>query len=264
MQLGPYAQTRGYRLEHHASLASTNDECMARARAGDAGNLWIVADAQTKGRGRMARPWASPPGNLYASLLLIDPSPQSLAPQLGFVAGVALATAVRKCLPANVDVRLKWPNDLLIDGAKISGLLVDATQLPGNVFACVIGFGVNCASHPSDTPYPATSLAAHGGRADPSALFAALSDETPRWLDLWARGDNFDAIRKAWLALALPPGSPLRVKSGETISEGHFASLDANGRLMLDCAGMIKTFDAGDVFPAQPSTPEKTSAGSAI
>jgi BirA family biotin operon repressor/biotin-[acetyl-CoA-carboxylase] ligase len=261
VKLGPEAQARGYRLEHYGSLGSTSDACMERARAGDQGQLWIVADAQTKGRGRMARPWSSPPGNLYASLLLIDPAPPSVAPQLGFVAGIALADAVASVLPAQVSARLKWPNDLLIDGAKLSGLLIDATQLPGNLFACVIGFGVNCAASPGDTPYPATSLAAHGAQSGPEAVFGALSDAMPRWLDTWARGQNFMTIRREWLARALPPGSPLRVKSGETITDGTFVSLDMQGRLMLDCSGTTKLFDAGDVFPAQPAPQENAGSG---
>jgi BirA family biotin operon repressor/biotin-[acetyl-CoA-carboxylase] ligase len=262
VKLGPEAQARGYRLEHHGSLGSTSDACMERARAGDNGQLWVLADAQTKGRGRMARPWSSPPGNLYASLLLIDPAPPSVAPQLGFVAGIALADAVANVLPPSASARLKWPNDLLIAGAKLSGLLIDATQLPGNLFACVIGFGVNCATSPANTPYLTTSLAAHGAQAGAEPLFEALSDAMPRWLDIWACGLNFTAIRREWLARALPPGSPLRVKSGETITDGTFVSLDAQGRLMLDCSGTTKLFDAGDVFPAQPAPQENDGTGS--
>ena len=247
--MGPAAKAAGYRLDIFDTLGSTHDEAMARARAGDPGDLWIVAHEQTAGRGRMARPWSSPRGNLYASLLLIDPSPVANAPQLGFAAGIALADAVNVHLPSGA-ARLKWPNDLLVNGAKLAGLLIEATTLADGRFACAIGFGVNCASHPEDLPYAATSLAANNGATDPAVLFHTLSDAFPLWRDQWARGDGFASTRTAWLDRALPAGAPLRVRAGDAISEGLFSTIDEQGRLVLDCGGNVRTFDAGDVFPA--------------
>ena len=114
---------------------------------------------QEAGRGRRGNAWTSAPGNLYASLLLSEPSPQAVAPQLSFVAGLALHDAVAECAPQiGPLLKVKWPNDLLIGGAKVAGILIEGESEGG--FAVVIGFGVNCAAHPSDTPYPATDLAA--------------------------------------------------------------------------------------------------------
>ncbi len=196
----------------------------------------------------MARPWASPSGNLYASLLLIDPAPVSVSPQLGFVAGVALADAVASIIGPGRAL-LKWPNDLLIAGAKLAGLLIEATTLPDGRFVCAIGFGVNCASHPDNTPYPATSLADHVEELSAAVLFSELSDSFAYWLGVWSRGGNFTAIRQAWLARAHPAGTNLRVSAQDRIRGGKFKTIDEQGRLVLDCADGVITFDAGDVFP---------------
>lgn len=247
MRLGALAKAKGYRLEAFSSLASTNDTALARGRESDSGRLWIIAEEQTSGRGRMARPWTSPPGNLYASVLLVNPAPQRLSPQLGFVAGVSLADAVNDGTPFRA--RLKWPNDLLIDGAKVSGILVESTNVGGR-FLCSIGFGVNCISHPPDTPYPATHLAAHAGAVSVARLAERLTDALSHWLDVWSEGRGFDAIRTAWLERALPFGSPLRVELGADMRQGAFGGIDPQGRLILECGNDVITFDAGDVFPA--------------
>ena len=147
------AVAAGYRHLAFDTLGSTNDEALSRARAGDPGKLWIVAGSQSRGRGRVGRSWSSPVGNLYASLLLVDPAEPRFAAELGFVAGLALARAVNRVAGRPDEVRIKWPNDLVRHGAKLAGVLVEGTQLPGGAFACVLGFGVNCASHPSGLPY---------------------------------------------------------------------------------------------------------------
>lgn len=199
----------------------------------------------------MARAWSSPPGNLYASLLLINPGPAHLMPQLGFVAAVALVESINSLLGA-ASAQLKWPNDLLIGGAKAAGILIEATNVASGRFACVVGFGVNCESHPETTPYAATSLAKHGGPREPGAVFVALSAAFPRCLERWAGGAGFAMIRRDWLAGAHAPGCPLRVRVGDVITEGEFVTLDAQGRLILACNGAMRAFDAGDVFPVSP------------
>ena len=149
MRLSSAASRGGYRLEAFDRLGSTNDEAMARARAGDPGRLWIVAGEQGRGRGRHGRHWASPPGNLHASLLLVDPCPPALAPQLGFVAGLALHEAAAACGVAPGRLTLKWQNDLLLDGAKVAGILLEGAAGPGGGLAVVIGWGVNVAHRPA-------------------------------------------------------------------------------------------------------------------
>lgn len=247
--LGPGALRAGYRLEVFTTLGSTNDEAMSRIAAGDPGRLWIVAAEQTRGRGRMGRVWVSPPGNLYASLLLIDPAPPAATAQLGFVAGVALIDALRATAGDSRRIRLKWPNDALCDGAKLSGLLLEGASLRNGQFACVVGVGVNCRNAPGDTPYPATSLRAIGAAStDRAALFAALSDSFAHWLDVWARGERFAAIRAAWLERAGGLDERARVsRNGQTL-EGVFRGIDAQGRMLLERAGgLIETIEAGDV-----------------
>jgi BirA family biotin operon repressor/biotin-[acetyl-CoA-carboxylase] ligase len=252
--LGPAASRAGYRLEVFTALGSTNDEAMSRVAAGDPGRLWIVAATQSRGRGRMGRVWTSPPGNLYASLLLIDPAPPSRVAQLGFVAGVALIDALRAMTADDPRIRLKWPNDALCDGAKISGLLLEGASLRNGQFACVVGIGVNCQNSPGDAPYPTASLRGIGAAsADRAALFAALSDHFAHWLEIWARGDNFAAIRAAWLERAGGIGETARVtRNGQTL-EGLFQGIDAQGRMLLErTGGTIETIEAGDVaFGAQ-------------
>ncbi|MFY9898567.1 MAG: biotin--[acetyl-CoA-carboxylase] ligase, partial [Xanthobacteraceae bacterium] len=154
MQLDPIAVNAGVRLESLGTTGSTNAEARLRAQQGEGGPLWITATAQTQGRGRHGRIWISPPGNLYASLLLRDPSPFEHAPQLAFVAALALRDAVAfeaKALAPQLE--FKWPNDLLLDGRKCAGILIEGEATPdgeaGKRFIVVIGIGINCNSHPA-------------------------------------------------------------------------------------------------------------------
>jgi biotin-[acetyl-CoA-carboxylase] ligase BirA-like protein len=158
------------------SVDSTNAEALRRARAGERGPLWVVAASQSAGRGRRGRAWAAPPGNLYASLLLVDPAPAAVAPQLAFVAGLAVHDACAALAPGLADgLTLKWPNDLLCRGAKIAGILIEGEGGPiANPVVAVIGIGVNCRHHPDGVEHPATDFAAQGAAVEPVALFDTL------------------------------------------------------------------------------------------
>lgn len=249
MRLAESALRAGYRLNSFETLGSTNDEAMARAGAGDRGRLWIVAASQGAGRGRQGRVWASPPGNLYASLLLVDAVEPVLAWQLGFVAGVALAEAVGTLLGEPGRIAIKWPNDLLAGEAKLAGILCEASRTDAGSFATVLGFGVNCASHPGGTPYPATDLATLAdGRPMLDELFAALSATVPDALALWNRGSGFAAIRAAWLARSLPPGTAMSVGARGERRTGTFHSIDAGGRLVLATPGGLLSIEVGDIL----------------
>ena len=249
MKLAEGAIRAGYRINAFDSLASTNDEAMARARAGDRGRLWIVAARQTGGRGRQGRAWASPVGNVYASLLLIDPAAQSVAPQIGLVAGVALAQAVDEVAAPDEKVAIKWPNDLVHRGAKLAGILVEGARLPDGRFACVLGFGVNRESHPAGLPYRATDLfAISPRRPDVAAVVSALTAAFHDTLTAWDRGRGFQAIRTRWLAQALPRGTPLSVAGSPGRRHGIFETIDDRGRLVLATDDGLATVDAGDVF----------------
>ncbi len=236
-------------VERFATLGSTNDEALARARAGEAGPLIIVAESQTGGRGRHGRVWASPPGNLYASVLLSDPCAIAVAPQLGFVAGVALAGTLRDVLGGDARLQLKWPNDALFAGAKLAGLLLESTTTPAGHLACVIGFGVNCRSHPENLLYPATDLTAAAGRpVDPDMILAPLASALVAQLRGWDRGAGFAAVRAAWLAFAAGLGDTIRVQSSSRTVTGCFSGIDPTGRLLVETAEGSVAIDAGDVF----------------
>ena len=233
-------------MERHASLASTSDEARSRALAGDAGRLWIIADEQTAGRGRQGRVWNSPVGNLHASALLISPCETEIAPQIGFVAGVALRRAASD-LGAD-DVRLKWPNDLVHDGAKLAGLLVEGVMNRQGEFAAVVGFGVNLASSPQGLAYPTTHLCRLLGRpVAPRELFERLAVHFEGALSLWARGAGFADIRELWLASAAGLGGPIRVSGPRGGREGVFEGLDPQGRLLLRAGDAIETIELADV-----------------
>jgi BirA family biotin operon repressor/biotin-[acetyl-CoA-carboxylase] ligase len=244
-----------YRLTRHEQLASTNDEALRRARGGDKGRLWVVAGMQSGGRGRNGRIWSSPPGNLYASLLLIDPAPARQAAELGFVVSIALARALRELLGGDPRLAIKWPNDVLFDGAKLAGILLESASLPDGRFACVAGIGVNCNSHPKDTLYKTTDLGVILGKTSgPETLFEPLSAQMVYWLDVWEQGKNFSAIRENWLSLAAGIGGPVKVTRPSGPLDGVFRTIDKTGRLIVDCgAGEAVAVDAGDVFLlAQP------------
>jgi BirA family biotin operon repressor/biotin-[acetyl-CoA-carboxylase] ligase len=230
------------------SVDSTNAEALRRAGAGERGPLWIVARLQTAGRGRRGRPWLSAPGNLHATLLLTDPSPSAAAPQLGFVASLALHDSAAAAAPALVaDLVLKWPNDLLCNGRKIGGILIEGE---GNPIAVAIGIGVNCRDHPENTEYPATDFAANGAAVAPDALLDGLAGAMRLRLAQWNRGAAFAAIRTAWLACAGGLGERLRVRLAGRETSGCFETIDEAGRLMLRHGdGALEAIPAGEVFP---------------
>ncbi|MDO9411733.1 MAG: biotin--[acetyl-CoA-carboxylase] ligase [Pseudolabrys sp.] len=237
----------GVRHIAYETLGSTNAEALARARAGERGALWISAQAQEAGRGRRGSPWTSPPGNLYATLLLSDPSPQPKAPQLAFVAALALHDTVAECAPqVGPLLKVKWPNDLLLGGAKIAGILIEGESSPS--FAVVIGIGVNCNAHPPNTPYPATNLREAGALVTPSQLLPALSQAMQRRLHQWARGEGFAAIRGDWLKRAAGLGKDIRVRLPEREFSGRFEGLDDAGHLLVLGPAGLATVTAGEVF----------------
>jgi BirA family biotin operon repressor/biotin-[acetyl-CoA-carboxylase] ligase len=226
------------------STGSTNAEALKHARAGECGPLWITAKTQTQGKGRSGRDWISPPGNLYATLLLTEPCASAVAPQLAFVAGLAAHDAVAECAPQLASqLALKWPNDLLLAGKKLAGILIESETSP--ILHIAIGIGVNCASHPSDTLYPATDL---GARVTADTVFAALAQAMQRRLAQWDVGAAFAHIRADWLARAAGVGETIRVRLPEREFSGRFEGLDETGRLLVQESGRMTTVTAGDVF----------------
>ena len=227
------------------SLGSTQDEARRLAQAGAPHGTVVTAREQTAGRGRHGRYWASPPGNVHLSIVLrLGLLPPRVA-ELGFVAALAVADAADAYVPGRA--RLKWPNDVLVDGAKISGILIELAE-----DAAIIGIGLNVLRMPEQTPYPVTSLRAltcrEGAEEDEEVdaarevLLAALA----RRLDAW-QSDGFARVRADWLRRAHPSGTRLQVSTMAGVIEGCFVGLADDGALLLDTAGGMSRFLVGDV-----------------
>lgn len=236
--------------KHYTSVGSTNDVALEAFRAGRKDPLWITADEQVGGKGRRGRNWASPIGNFYGSLLLVNPASSDCLPQLAFVISLALHRAISQALPPTVqhELTVKWPNDILFSRKKISGILLEATQHDGRT-GVVIGCGVNCASSPTDTPYPVANFATEGHQISANALFELLNTELSACLTEWQRGSNFSAIRDAWLARASGVGENIVVRLSHEELHGKFVGLDEDGHLLLSRPGHgTSVISAGDVF----------------
>ncbi len=264
--LSPLAARAGYRLAAFDTIGSTNAEALKRAQAGDGGGLWLVSKRQESGRGRRGRPWSTEEGNLAATLLVIGDYGLSRAATLGFVAGLSLSDALGAFLPGHtvsigVDgadgggpagekarIELKWPNDVLANGAKLAGILLELALLPDGRFAAAVGIGVNVVSHPPDLPYPATDVATIAGPVRAEDVFLALSDA---WLDnaaLWDEGRGLARLRERWLERASGLGGPVAVRIGGEVVRGTFETIDADCRFVIRRSdGSMLSVTAGEV-----------------
>ncbi len=234
-----------------AEIGSTNAEAMRLGLAGAAAPLWVRAERQLAGRGRSGRSWTSEPGNHYASLLIRLSCAPAVIHQLSFVAAVAGVAAIQSVASARtppLDLRLKWPNDILVDGAKLVGILPESTILPDKSVLAVIGIGINLSHAPDAVDRATTCLAAHGVGVTPPAMLDALAVEMSRALRLWGHGGGFAAIRAAWLARSLAPGTAMSVHAGRDKIDGTFGGLDHDGALILrDHSGYDRRLTFGDV-----------------
>ena len=237
-------------IRTYASLPSTNAEAMRLALAGEPAPFWVTAERQTAGRGRSGRAWVSEPGNLYASLAVRLTCQPGVLHQLTFVAAVAAVAAIRRSAAApagQLPLRLKWPNDILLDGAKLTGILPESTAQAGLVLA-VIGIGVNLAHAPDGLARATTCLAAHGLKITPKMMLDALALELAATLAVWAEGTGFSVIRERWLADSLAIGTPMTLHAAEMPVSGTFAGLGPDGALILrDHSGYDRTLTFGDV-----------------
>ncbi len=251
LTLSDAATTAGFQLVHLAEVGSTNVEALALGAKGETRPTWVVADRQVAGRGRLGRDWVGLSGNLFATLLLTDAAPAARLSEICFVSALALDDALLTLAPdLERRFKVKWPNDALLDGAKVSGTLIEATTR-GAISQIAIGIGVNVAHHPGSMPsYPTISLQEAGIAVDRDAVFEALSRSMVRALAVWQRGEGFDAIRAGWLARAHNLGHPIVVKTTDRRYEGIFVGIDAQGRLLLDTPDGRVMITAGDVAPA--------------
>jgi BirA family biotin operon repressor/biotin-[acetyl-CoA-carboxylase] ligase len=241
----------GYQLERVASLPSTSDACVERARGGASDGLAILADSQTAGRGSRGRAWACPPGNLYLSLLLRprNGAEEAGAGQWALLAGVAFIEALSRFSAAPQSLLLKWPNDVLQDGAKLGGILVDAGMMAGGGTEwLVIGVGANLASAPVIEGRRIAALTAQGGvPPSPAAVAAVFLARVAAWRAVLAKA-GFAPLRDAWLHRAHPRGTPITIKDAVRIRTGDFAGLSPLGELLLSAGGTIHTISTGDVL----------------
>ena len=239
---------QGYGLKTFEVIDSTNEEARRLAVAGETGPIWISAARQTAGRGRRGRTWDSPTGNLAATLMLRPGRPAGECAQLSFAAAIAACDTLQDFAPG-IDMRVKWPNDVLAGGRKIAGILLESASQGAEPPWLAIGIGANLATHPEGTEFPATSLRALGATV-PSADDALLHLAAlfARWYDTW-RGEGFAAIRDAWLARAAGLGTRIRARLATEEMSGVFEGIDGTGALILrETAGTIRHIAAGEVF----------------
>jgi BirA family biotin operon repressor/biotin-[acetyl-CoA-carboxylase] ligase len=239
----------GYALRHLPELDSTNEEARRLAATGERGPLWIMADRQTKGRGRRGKSWETLSGNLAASLLLRPTKTARECAQLSFVAALAVSDLVCACLPGS-EVRIKWPNDVLAEERKIAGILLESAAGAGDrLERLVVGIGINLAQCPAETEFPATSLAALGcaGLA-PLEACTRLAGLWAQWYGKW-EANGFAAIRATWLSRAAWLGTPVRARLAGGETTGVFEGIDESGALLLrESTTHTRRIAAGEVF----------------
>ncbi len=236
---------KGYGLKRYDALDSTNEEARRLAAAGEAGPVWLMAARQTEGRGRRGRNWETERGNLAATLLLKPDRMQGDWAQLSFVAAIAAADMVASWTGSKAHIALKWPNDVLADGKKLAGILLETVS--GSALA--IGIGVNLAHYPDVTEFPATSFKALS--IDPPSAddaLAALAGEFAKWYEIW-RMQGFLPIREAWLARATGLGTRIRARLVAEERSGMFEGIDETGALLLNEGfGRSSVLPAADIF----------------
>lgn len=233
-------------------LDSTNEEARRQAEGGAPEGLAVLARSQTAGRGRRGRSWESPEGNLFLSLLLRPSVTAAEAAKLSFLAAVALSESIELAAPALAGrISCKWPNDVLVDGAKISGVLLESRTRPDGTLDWVIaGIGANLAHRPLNTLYTSTALADHDAAVEPVQFAEWLLARFGYWYERW-KAEGFAPLRDAWLKRAQGLGQAIVVRLPEGELHGRFAALDESGALLLDLPdGRRQAITAGDVFPA--------------
>jgi BirA family biotin operon repressor/biotin-[acetyl-CoA-carboxylase] ligase len=237
-------------VHRHEDLSSTMDEAQALARAGAPDGTVVVARRQNSARGRQGRAWVSPEGNLHVSVLLRPGLPVARLTELGFAVALAVADAVDGVL-GGARAQLKWPNDVLVGGAKVAGILVELAQEG----AAVVGIGVNVVHSPEGVPYPATSLQACGGMVEAETVLARMLEALELRVGLWV-AEGFALVRAAWLARGPAYGEMIRLRRGEEISEGCYLGLDTDGALLIRTDAGAQRVVAGEVTTAPVSLRE--------
>ena len=236
-----------WRLEVHDTLPSTADLVRTRAESGEAAGLAALALRQTQGRGSRGREWVAPEGNLNLSILLRPAIPAAQAGRFALLAGVALAETVDEFLPGPSHARLKWPNDVLLDGAKLAGILIDAAMgADGAIDWLAIGMGANLAAAPEIPGRPTIALARHTVPPSPETFASRLLAHLADWL---AREDEGGAaLIDAWRARAHLPGERLRIALGADIVTGEYEGITPDGNLLLRTEDGPRSLATGEIL----------------
>ncbi len=236
-------------VEVFEEIDSTILEARRRAERGDIESVWLVAKRQTAGRGRRGRAWSSIDGNLMATFLFTTAEPPVKIALLGFATGVALAETIEAIIGGG-RARLKWPNDVFIDGMKASGIMLDSGPHGARSWVA-LAFGVNLAAAPEGLDQPTVSLRdVLPPDAPAPAPLAFLGQLRPR-LEGWAERinrDGFEPLRAAWLARAHGLGQAARVLQGEQTLEGRIVGLSPRGELELETSEGRRLIAAGDLL----------------
>ncbi|MDR5651287.1 biotin--[acetyl-CoA-carboxylase] ligase [Ruixingdingia sedimenti] len=250
MSADPWPEGIGRRLL--AEVDSTNAEA-ARLAASGAGPCWILAGFQTGGRGRRGRPWVSPRGNFHATLLLHPEGPPDRVALLSFAVALALREALAGLTGLPQVFALKWPNDVLLNGGKMAGILLESVGQGRGVAHLAIGIGVNLIAAPDPGAVepgalrPVSVLEETGLRIAPEALLDALAPALARW-QARLETEGFAPLRAEWLAHAARLGEPIRARTGTAERQGIFEGIDAQGALILRTAAGVDTIPAAEVF----------------
>lgn len=236
-----------WRLSRHDTLPSTSDFCIAAAEAGEPEGLAVLARTQSHARGSRGRSWSEASGTFALSVLL-RPDPGLDLPALWpFLAAVAFHQALGLTLVHEQAIRLKWPNDVMLDERKLGGILIERGVLPEPQAGwLVIGFGANLAASPEIAERRAACLAELGAPATADAIAGRLLDALSFWITQAARG--FRPVRDAWLERAHPPGTALVVRMPEGQTAGRFSSVAEDGALLLSVAGEVRRFSTGEIL----------------
>jgi BirA family biotin operon repressor/biotin-[acetyl-CoA-carboxylase] ligase len=238
-----------FNLVRFDTVTSTNDEARKLAREGAEEGTIVWALEQTAGRGRRGRVWNSPPGNLYISLILRPEVPLSEAAQIGFVAAIAVVDSIGLLCELGQHAQTKWPNDVLLNGMKLAGMLLETESEAGSGEPewVVLGLGVNLAHYPDDAEFPATSLRAERQMITDAQFLEAFCRKFAEWIGRWTN-EGFGVIRKNWLWRAAGLGQKIQVRLENETLDGIFKDLDEDGALVLDQDGTERRITAGSVF----------------
>jgi len=244
-------QPSAFSLAAFESVDSTNDELRRRAVNGASDNSVVCALEQTKGKGRRGRNWVSQPGNLFCSILKKPNLSIAEASKASFVCALAIHSAIEEAVAGfDCDIQCKWPNDVLVDGFKVSGILLESQAQPksANLDWLIVGIGINLAHSPAETPYPSGYINAYRvEEITPAQMLEILLQHFQVWWDRWETL-GFQAIRNAWLARAKGVGEEIIVNLSNERLHGMFETLDHDGALVLRTCEGQRHITAGDVF----------------